>query len=46
MKKIVSTHIATQLSENEIKKLKKIFMKIDEDQDGYLSIDELYKHCK
>lgn len=41
LKKATLTFIASQLSENEIQELGKLFKTIDKNGDGVLSIDEL-----
>ena len=43
LKKVVATYIATQLSENEITSIRDIFMSIDDDQDGYITVEELHQ---
>ena len=46
LKKAVLMYIATQLSENEVKKLREIFTSIDKDGDGKLSQEELQESLK
>jgi len=48
LKKVALTYIASQLSENEISELGKLFKKIDKNGDGVLTIDEMKagKHFK
>lgn len=41
LKKVALTYIASQLSENEISELGKLFKKIDKNGDGVLTIDEM-----
>lgn len=41
LKKVALTYIASQLSENEITELGKLFKKIDKNGDGVLTIDEM-----
>jgi len=43
LKTIAVTYIASQLPEKEIHKLGEIFKQIDENDDGYLTVDELQK---
>jgi len=42
-KKFVLTYMASRLKEKEIKDLQNIFLEIDTDQDGTLSVDEIKK---
>ena len=39
LKKMVATYIATQLSEAEIETMRDLFQSIDDDQDGYITVD-------
>jgi len=41
LKKIALTYIATQLNENEILELNKLFTKLDTNHDGVLTFDEM-----
>lgn len=41
LKKVTLTYIASQLSENEIQELGKLFRSIDKNGDGVLSIEEI-----
>lgn len=41
LKKVALTYIASQLSENEITEMGKLFKKIDKNGDGVLTIDEM-----
>jgi calcium-dependent protein kinase len=43
LRKAVLTYIASRLSEDDIKKIKEIFQKIDVDNDGKLSFEEMKK---
>ena len=43
LRKAVLTYIASRLSENDIKKIKEVFQKIDVDNDGKLSFEEMKK---
>jgi Ca2+-binding EF-hand superfamily protein len=43
LKKIAVAYIASQLPEKQIHKLGNIFKQIDENNDGYLTVDELNK---
>ena len=43
LRKAVLTYIASRLSEDDIKKIKEIFQKIDVDNDGKLSYEEMKK---
>jgi Ca2+-binding EF-hand superfamily protein len=36
--------MATHMTENEIQKLREMFIKIDEDKDGKISAEELYEY--
>lgn len=45
LKKVALTYIASQLSENEITELGKLFKKIDKNGDGVLTIDEMKAGC-
>lgn len=42
----MATYIATQLSECEIESIRDIFEKIDDNQDGYITIEELHEFLK
>ena len=42
LKKMVATYIATQLSEAEIETMRDLFLSIDDDQDGYITVEELH----
>ncbi len=46
LKKAVLMYIATQLSENEVKKLRESFTMVDKDGDGKLSLEELQEAFK
>ena len=46
LKKAVLMYIATQLSENEVKKLRELFVAVDKDGDGKLSLEELQESLK
>jgi len=41
LKKITLTYIASQLSENEILEINKVFMKLDKNNDGVLTFEEM-----
>ena len=43
LRKAVLTYIASRLSEDEIKKIKEMFQRIDVDNDGKLSLEEMKK---
>ena len=43
-KKFVLTYMATRLKEKEIQELKKMFLEIDVNKDGTLSVDEIKKY--
>jgi len=43
LRKMCFMQMATNMSENEIQKLREMFIKIDEDQDGKISAEELYE---
>jgi len=44
--KVVLTYLATQLSEREIEPLKKLFMSLDKNGDGILSLEEITEGLK
>lgn len=46
VKKIVLTYLATQLSEKELEPLKKLFMALDKNGDGILSMEEISEGLK
>lgn len=46
LKKAVLMYIATQLSENEVSKLREIFTAVDKDGDGKLSLEEIQESLK
>jgi calcium-dependent protein kinase len=46
LKKAVLIYIATQLSENEVKRLRELFVSIDKDGDGKLSLEEVQESLK
>ena len=46
VKKVVLTYLATQLSEKEMEPLKKIFMGLDKNGDGILSLEEINEGLK
>lgn len=46
VKKVVLTYLATQLSEQEIEPIKKLFIALDKNGDGKLSMDEIEKGLK
>lgn len=43
LRKMCFMQMATNMNENEIQKLREMFIKIDEDQDGKISAEELYE---
>ena len=46
VKKAVLTYLATQLSEKEIEPLKKLFLSLDKNGDGRLSLEEIHTGFK
>ena len=46
VKKVVLTYLATQLSEKEMEPLKRIFMSLDKNGDGILSLEEINEGLK
>ena len=44
IKTIAASYIASQMTAKEIGNLEKLFKELDENHDGYLSLDELHKY--